>query len=63
MRSCIVHMTIRFRHHAAGRVPQQFGDGQVVRAVLEHPLREPVPQVVRRQLPAVLAGQLEDLFS
>jgi hypothetical protein len=56
-------MTIRFRHHAAGRVPQQFGDGQVVRAVLEHPLREPVPQVVRRQLPAVLAGQLEDLFS
>src|SRR4051812_15401993 len=58
----LVHVAVGLGDHAAGRVPHQLGHGQVVGAALQQPLGEAVPQVVRRELLAVLAGQLEDLL-
>ena len=56
----LVHVRVRFCHHPASGVPHQFGDGQVVHAVLQHPLGETMSQIIASESFHMLAGEPVD---
>src|SRR5262249_43497424 len=60
---CPIHVAVDAGHHLPVGVPQDLGDGQMVDAALQHPLAEPVPQVICCEALAVLAGELAEFLA